>query len=47
MTELEIEELNEIQNENEILKSIPIIDFISNPICDNFELNGKITYIYY
>lgn len=44
MNELEVENLKEIK---EIKNSIPIIDFIANPICDNFEMNGRLVYIQY
>jgi hypothetical protein len=44
MTDEEIEEIKEIQ---EIKNSTPCIDFINTPVCDSFEINGKINYILY
>ena len=44
MIENEIENNREI---DEIKNSIPIIDFINSPICDSFEINGKLIYIQY
>lgn len=43
-----IEEENETNDEiKEIKNSIPIIDFIWTPVCDLFEMNGKMIYISY